>query len=53
MLRDVEELRTMLDVDGDGQITYDELVTTIQEAYAARCAGGLQAAADAFALDMS
>ena len=26
----------MLDVDGDGQITYDELVTTIQEAYAAR-----------------
>lgn len=40
----------MLDVDGDGQITYDELVTTIQEAYAARCAGGLQAAGDACVL---
>ena len=31
-LRDVEVLRTMLDQDGDGQITYEELMATIQEA---------------------
>ena len=28
----MEELRTMLDQDGDGQITYEELLATIKEA---------------------
>jgi hypothetical protein len=36
--RDVEELRTMLDQDGDGQITYEELLGTITEVMEARTA---------------
>ncbi|KAG1672779.1 hypothetical protein FOA52_002767 [Chlamydomonas sp. UWO 241] len=36
--RDVEELRTMLDQDGDGQITLPELEQTIKEAFEARTA---------------
>lgn len=33
--REVEELRTMLDMDGDGQITFQEMLDTIKEAFAA------------------
>ncbi|GLI67567.1 hypothetical protein VaNZ11_011794 [Volvox africanus] len=37
----VEELRTMLDVDGDGLITLEEMLECIKEAYAARTAAKL------------
>ena len=40
LCRDVEELRTMLDQDGDGQITFEELLGTIKEATEASEAAG-------------
>eukprot|EP00798_Chlamydomonas_sp_ICE-L_P022119 gene22119-29179_t len=36
--RDVDELRTMLDMDGDGLITFQEMLDTIKESFAARAA---------------
>lgn len=37
--RQVEELRTMLDMDGDGLVSFQELLATIKEAFSARGCG--------------